>query len=114
MKIEIVDREIWLDKIKTAVDNIIEYRKNADERYVNYWRKKTFLGFKLNRENKMPPHTDLLFGHDDYPSTVGWRSLRVLTDFGNALLTKGTGGVYVGKEEMESLNRWEDFDPKAF
>lgn len=96
MKIEILDREIWIDKCNRIIDFIKKGREERENLYIEAWRNSKWkIG---SREGKLPPPSRL-----EYPSYYGYYSLASATTLLSLLLTEGTGTIYVDYEDIEYL-----------
>lgn len=110
MKIEIVNREIWLQKIAVALDNI-EKRRMEDNAEFILWYKKKYSTSWFGLVRKDPKDVDLPICYWDfgrtYPSDKGFRSEERLLDMQKALKTEGTGRVYIHQDDLDAVERWQ-------
>ena len=103
MKIEITDRQMWLDNIEKALANIEIYRKKEDEKFVARWRAQTFLFGLIKRDQDSLPDPGTCFG---YPSCRGWGSKDSMETIQKALNSTGTGSVFIEDKELNDILSW--------
>jgi len=89
MKIQITDRKLWLDKVLTANENIIAYRIAEDLRM-----------------DALPWYKQIFLSSWEYPCQTGWWQKYDIDNIEKALLSDGTGDVYVSSGELRSLEVW--------
>jgi hypothetical protein len=98
MRIEITDREHWLERVNAAISVIEAERKKRDMEYVDEWRTSVFVGRLLLMLNPDAKPT-----HDiHYPSLYGWNNYGTLLDMRAGLLSMGTGVIFFGTEEIKA------------
>jgi hypothetical protein len=92
MKIELTDREHWLDEIDKRL-SYIEYVRDKENKQMEAlpWYKQAFLGTF------------------DYPSMFAWGYKHDLGRVRDALLADHTGIIYVDSKELQALT-WEVID----
>jgi hypothetical protein len=100
MYVAISDRPTWLARVQNAIGKINQNRTDEDAVYVarynapRWWRKEpTAL---------VPPAN-----WPDYPSTSDWGARAMLHSMKAALLSEGSGTVWISGEEIASLNHYE-------
>lgn len=100
MRIEITDREHWLERVNIAIKRIETERKKRDMEYVDEWRASIFGGrlWTMIFPDAKPP-SDLRTG---YPSIYAWDAYGTLLDMRTGLLSMGTGRIYFGEAEINA------------
>lgn len=110
MKIEIVDRELWLRKIDIALGKIIGKRVEEDAKFISWYQKKHSVSwFGLIRkkpEDVLPPVAYWEIGRM-YPSTRYHADETRLLDMKRALLSEGTNRVYITEHDLNALESWQ-------
>jgi hypothetical protein len=98
MRIEITDREHWLERVNAAINRIETERKKRDMEYVDEWRASIFGGrlLMIINPHAKPAHCV------DYPSIYGWDTYGTLLEMRAALQSIGTGRIWFGEAEMIS------------
>lgn len=100
MRIEITDREHWLERVNAAISVIETERKKRDMEYLDEWRSSVFGGrlmLILNPDAK--PRHEYSSG---YPSLFGWNHYDTLLEMRAALRSMGTGAIFFGIEELKA------------
>lgn len=98
MRIEITDREYWLERVNAAINRIETERKKRDMEYVDEWRASIFGGrlLMIINPDAKPRH------EPGYPSIYAWDSYGTLLDMRAGLLSMGTGRIWFGETEMNA------------
>jgi hypothetical protein len=98
MRIEITDREHWLDRVNAAITRINTERKKRDMEYVDEWRASIFGGRLLTiiKPDAKPAHGI------EYPSIYGWGVYGTLLEMRAGLESVGTGRIWFGEEEISA------------
>jgi hypothetical protein len=87
MKIQIVDRELWLLKVNVVIQEILTERLEMDIEYLALpWYKRFFCRSSL-----------------EYPSIYAYETMYYLKSIKYALETMGTGVVYINEEELRAI-----------
>lgn len=107
MRIELTDRNYWLQEINQRLQIIHEERKKSDELFLRLWRKRKWLPDR--KPDEFPEHgesfLDWNMGYMKYPCQDYWNLEQKLKNIQQALLTENTGVIYVNNSELEAL-RW--------
>lgn len=98
MRIEITDREHWLERVNAAISRIETERKKRDMEYVDEWRSSVFGGRLLLIINPTAKPARCI----GYPSIYGWDAYGTLLDMRAGLLSMGTGRIWFGETEMNA------------
>ncbi|HEX7906788.1 MAG TPA: hypothetical protein VF534_01665 [Paraburkholderia sp.] len=98
MRIEIIDREHWLERVNAAINRIETERKKRDMEYVDEWRASVFGGrlWTMIFPDAKPHH------EPGYPSVYGWDAYGTLLDMRTGLLSMGTGRIWFGETEINA------------
>lgn len=86
MKIQITDRILWLSKVNTAIQDILDERQRRDDEYL-----------------ALPWYRSMFKNSYDCPSLYAWGDLAKLRSVKAALESEGTGDVYLNAEELQSI-----------
>ena len=91
MKIQVTNRQLWLDKVNTALHNInIERAKLLTEYHALPWYRKPFCG-----------------NNEEWSQLYAWCDEGVLKQLKRALESDGTGDVYVYDGELRTMEVWQ-------
>lgn len=86
MKIQILDRELWLAKVNTAIQGILNERAQyLAEYYELPWYRRIFSNTK------------------EWSEIYAWYDMAVLGRVKMALLSEGTGDVYIDDSEIRVI-----------
>lgn len=86
MKIQITDRELWLSKVNTALENIYSKQQEENLRYLSSpWYKRWF----------------------DYPHYIGHYEEYHAKNLRELLLSEGTDTIYIDSNELWSIEVWQ-------
>lgn len=98
MRIEITDREHWLERVNAAINRIETERKKRDMEFVDEWRASVFGGrlWTMIFLDAKPRH------QPGYPSIYAWDAYGTLLDMRAGLLSMGTGRIWFGETEMNA------------
>ncbi len=109
MKIELTDKNHWLQQIDERLQRIETERKASDELFVKLWRKRKWLPNR--KPTEFPEYGEDMFtwetGYLEYPCQDYWMTEQRLKRIQQAILTDHTGTIYVDSEELEAL-RWSN------
>jgi hypothetical protein len=108
MRIELTDRAQWLQRVRDAISNIHRQRAKEDAGYEASWarvydRRNRWLRLLIGPHSRTPPHGDTGFMRPFYPSCHAWGRLHTLNQIEKALLSTGTGAVFVTGDEMGAI-----------
>lgn len=109
MKIELVDRDHWIERAKTGLDQIADRRAKEDASYEALWtRKRESRGrwrFLIGPISEKPPHGHQDFGCSGfYPSIYAWGDDAKLKSILAALQRPHTGTIFIDADEMRALS----------
>jgi hypothetical protein len=102
MKIEITDRQHWLERVNREITRIENVRQKRNMEYEDEWATSIFGGrlirilwpdAKPSKERRMV---------SDYPSIYAWDVYGTLLDMREGLRSMGTGVIYFGTAEMRA------------
>lgn len=111
MKIELINRAIWIKKADQALMNILIARAADEVACVTAWRaKKGWFGRDLKRQNKTPTSWEAFELGFSYPSEKGWRSKTLIEEFKQVLLDRDTGCIYATQEQVLAILNWLELD----
>jgi len=104
MKVEIMDRALWLRHVEDAIKRIEDYRAELNAMYEKEWAerydRRGWLRYVIGPWERTPPQ-DTWNTH--YPSRYAWKTLHDLRTIKSALQTKGTNAVYLTGEEIRAI-----------
>lgn len=109
MKIEVTNRDLILAHVEAKLKNIYDARKLIDLDYEAEWRRKQARGFfglggRIVGPNEKPPETNWYEHGKDYPCSIIYASHEdELLRIKQALMSAGTGVIYLDEDDMESL-----------
>jgi hypothetical protein len=102
MKIEITDREHWLERVEAEISRIETERKKRNMQFEDEWANSIFGGrlLLILWPDAKPVRQRRLV--TDYPSIYAWDVYGMLLDMREGLRSMGTGVIYFGTAEMRA------------
>ncbi len=101
MKIEITDREHWLERVEYHIRRIEAERRKRDAEYEDEWASSVFGGrlLLIFLPYAKPPRGNRM---TSYPSCYAWDVYGTLKDMRTGLLEQRTGAIWFGETEIKA------------